>query len=96
MFLFGNKLTVPLSPPSGVLPIIVFIPTHSKYKRKGGSPLYIAQVMRSIADPGSGFRLLGGAMKLKLIFVVMELTIVVLYPFAFLAGKMRQILKFKR
>jgi hypothetical protein len=52
--------------------------------------------MRSIADPGSGFRLLGGAMKLKLIFVLMELTIVVLYPFAFLAGKMRQILKFKR
>jgi hypothetical protein len=42
------------------------------------------------------FRFSGGAMKLKLIFVLMELTILVLYPFAYTAGKLRQILKFKR
>jgi hypothetical protein len=35
-------------------------------------------------------------MKLKLIFMLMELTILVVYPFAFLAGKLRQIFKFKR
>jgi hypothetical protein len=35
-------------------------------------------------------------MKLKLIFLLMELTILLIYPFAFLAGKLRQILKFKR
>ena len=35
-------------------------------------------------------------MKLKMIFLLMELTILLIYPFAFLAGKLRQILKFKR
>jgi hypothetical protein len=50
----------------------------------------------SNADPEIGFRLYGGAMKLKVIFVLMELTILVVYPFAFLAGKLRQIFKFKR
>jgi hypothetical protein len=42
-----------------------------------------------------GFRSFGGAMKLKVIFVLMELVILVLYPFAYLAGKLRQIFKFK-
>ena len=35
-------------------------------------------------------------MKLNLIFALIDLTILVIYPFAFLAGKMRQILRFKR
>jgi hypothetical protein len=52
--------------------------------------------MRRNADLTMGFRSIGGAMKLKLIFVLMELTILVIYPFAFLAGKLRQILGFKR
>ena len=42
------------------------------------------------------FRVFGGAMKLNLIFVLIDLMILVVYPFAFLAGKMRQILKVKR
>jgi hypothetical protein len=46
--------------------------------------------------PRNGVSSFGGAMKLKLIFVLMELAILVVYPFAFLAGKLRQILKFKR
>jgi hypothetical protein len=52
--------------------------------------------MRKNAGIGTGFRIFGGAMKLKLIFVLMELAILVLYPFAFLVGKLRQISKFKR
>jgi hypothetical protein len=35
-------------------------------------------------------------MKLKLIFVLMELTILLIYPFAFLVVKLRQIFNFKR
>jgi hypothetical protein len=46
-------------------------------------------------EPQNGVPSFGGAMKLKLIFVLMELAILVVYPFAFLAGKLRQILKFK-
>ena len=38
----------------------------------------------------------GGAMKLNLIFLLIDLTILVIYPFAFLGGKLRQIFKFKR
>jgi hypothetical protein len=43
-----------------------------------------------------GFRVIRGAMKLNLIFVLIDLLILVVYPFAFLAGKMRQIFKIKR
>jgi hypothetical protein len=34
-------------------------------------------------------------MRLNLIFILIDLTILIVYPFAFLAGKMRQILKVK-
>ena len=49
-----------------------------------------------ILGPRNGVPSFGGAMKLKLIFVLMELTILLTYPFVFLAGKLRQILKIKR
>jgi hypothetical protein len=35
-------------------------------------------------------------MKLSLIFALIDIMILVAYPFVFLAGKMRQFLKFKR
>lgn len=35
-------------------------------------------------------------MRLNLIFALFDLTILVIYPFAFLAGKVRQIFKIKR
>ena len=35
-------------------------------------------------------------MKLNFIFLLIDLTILVIYPFAFLSGKLRQILQFKR
>jgi hypothetical protein len=52
--------------------------------------------MRRNVDLGPGLRLCGEEMKLKLIFVLMELMILAVYPFAFLAGKLGQIFKFKR
>lgn len=54
-----------------------------------------ARSIRRNADIGTGFRLFGGAMKLNLIFLLIDLTILVIYPFAFLGGKLRQIFKFK-
>ena len=35
-------------------------------------------------------------MKLNLIFILIDILILVVYPFAFLMGKLRQISKFKR
>ena len=35
-------------------------------------------------------------MKLNLIFLLIDLTILVIYPFVFLGWKLRQIFKFKR
>jgi hypothetical protein len=43
-----------------------------------------------------GIRVSGGEMKLSLIFALIDIMILVAYPFVFLAGKMRQLLKFKR
>ena len=42
------------------------------------------------------FHAFGGAVKLNLILMLIDLTILIVYPFAFLAGKMRQIFKIKR
>ncbi len=77
------------------LPNLVDFPCP-EYTMKRESPRRIAKTTRRNAGLETGFRLFGGAMKLKLIFVLMELTILLIYPFAFLAGKLRQILKFKR
>ena len=44
----------------------------------------------------AGVRVFGGEMKLSLIFALIDITILVAYPFVFLAGKMRQLLKIKR
>jgi hypothetical protein len=38
----------------------------------------------------------GGEMKLYLIFALIDLVIVVAYPFVFVAGKLRQLFKIKR
>ena len=35
-------------------------------------------------------------MQLNLFFVLFDLSIIVIYPFAFIAGKLRQIVKIKR
>ena len=42
------------------------------------------------------FLMLGEHMRLNFIFLMIDLLILVLYPFAFLWGKMRQIFKVKR
>jgi hypothetical protein len=35
-------------------------------------------------------------MKLQMIFILIDIAILLAYPFVFVAGKMRQFLKFKR
>ena len=50
----------------------------------------------TFANPRVGIRVSGGEMKLSLIFALIDITILVAYPFVFLAGKMRQFLKIKR
>jgi hypothetical protein len=42
------------------------------------------------------FRVSGGEMKLSLIFILIDITILVAYPIVFLMGKMRQFMKIKR
>jgi hypothetical protein len=68
---------------------------HSRnIKSVGNSPIY-RQGYEEKRRHRNGVPSFGGVMKLKLIFVLMELAILVIYPFAFLAGKLRQILKFR-
>jgi hypothetical protein len=49
-----------------------------------------------LCETAVGIRASGGEMKLSLIFALIDITILVAYPFVFLAGKMRQLLKIKR
>jgi hypothetical protein len=49
-----------------------------------------------MCETAVGIRVSGGEMKLSLIFALIDITILVAYPFVFLAGKMRQLLKIKR
>lgn len=46
--------------------------------------------------PVDGFFVFGGDMRLNFIFLLIDILILVVYPFAFLWGKMRQIFKVKR
>jgi hypothetical protein len=62
---------------------------------KSGIPLHFASHEEE-RGPQNGVPSFGGTMKLKLIFVLMELTILLIYPFAFLVVKLRQIFNFKR
>jgi len=56
----------------------------------------IAYCVRETAILGFRFIILGESMKLYIIFALIDLLIVLAYPFVFILSKLRQILGFKR